>query len=124
MPTSGEAAGTVDLTALVQGVIALTRPGWKDGAEGRGARIDLVTDLQDAPPVRGSETALREALVNLVLNAVDAMALGGRLSLATRPRQGGVELALEDTGEGIVEGAQGRGFDPFVPACWAKRMGL
>src|SRR6266571_4155169 len=103
MPTSGEAAGPVDMTALVQDVIALTCPRWKDEAEGRGARIDLVTDLQGAPPVRGSETALREALVNLVLNAVDAMPLGGRLSLATRPREGGVELALEDTGEGIAE---------------------
>ncbi len=123
-PTSGEAAGPVDMTALVQDVIALTRPRWKDEAEGRGARIDLVTDLQDAPPVRGSETALREALVNLVLNAVDAMALGGRLSLATRPREGGVELALEDTGEGIAEGAQGRVFDPFFTTRSPKRMGL
>src|SRR6266542_2480210 len=123
-PTSGEAAGPVDMTALVQDVIALTRPRWKDEAEGRGARIDLVTDLQDAPPVRGSETALREALVNLVLNAVDAMARGGRLSLATRSREGGVELALEDTGEGIAEGAQGRVFDPFFTTRSPKRMGL
>src|SRR6266542_414067 len=123
-PTSGEAAGPVNMTALVQDVIALTRPRWKDEAEGRGARIDLVTDLQDAPPVRGSETALREALVNLVLNAVDAMARGGRLSLATRSREGGVELALEDTGEGIAEGAQGRVFDPFFTTRSPKRMGL
>jgi len=124
MPTSGEAAGPVDMTALVQDVIALTCPRWKDEAEGRGARIDVVTDLQGAPPVRGSETALREALVNLVLNAVDAMPLGGRLSLATRPREGGVELALEDTGEGIAEGAQGRVFDPFFTTRSPKRMGL
>jgi len=123
-PTSGEAAGPVDMTALVQDVIALTRPRWKDEAEGRGARIDLVTDLHGAPPVRGSETALREALVNLVLNAVDAMALGGQLSLATRPREGGVELTLADTGEGIAEGVQGRVFDPFFTTRSPKRMGL
>ena len=123
-PTPDEAARPVDMTALVQDVIALTRPRWEDEAEGRGARIDLVTDLQGAPPVRGSETALREALVNLVLNAVDAMPLGGRLSLATRPREGGVELTLEDTGEGIAEGAQGRVFDPFFTTRSPKRMGL
>ncbi len=123
-PPSGEAAGPVDMTALIQDVIALTRPRWKDEAEGRGVRIDLVTDLRSAPPVRGSETALREALLNLVLNAVDAMPQGGRLSLVTRPRGGGVELALEDTGEGIAEDVRSRIFDPFFTTRSPKRMGL
>lgn len=123
-PTPGEATGPVDMTALIQDVIALTRPRWKDEAEGRGACIDLVTDLGSAPPVLGSETALREALRNLVLNAVDAMPRGGRLSLVTRPREGGVELALEDTGEGIAEDVRSRIFDPFFTTRSPKRMGV
>src|SRR6266542_2883438 len=122
--TSGDAAGPVDMTALIQVVIALTRPRCKDEAEGRGACIDLVTDLRSAPPVLGNETALREALLNLVLNAVDAMPRGGRLSLVTRPREGGVELALEDTGEGIAEDVRSRIFDPFFTTRSPKRMGL
>lgn len=123
-PASDETAAPVDVIALLQDVIALTRPSWKDEAEGRGARIEMVTDLEGAAPVRGSETALREALVNLVLNAVDAMPQGGRLSLATRPREGGVELTLEDTGEGIAEDVRGRVFDPFFSTRSPQRIGL
>ncbi len=123
-PASGEAPAPVDVSGLLKDVIALTRPSWKDEAEGRGARIEAVTDLEGAPPVRGSETALREALVNLVLNAVDAMPRGGRLTLATHAREGGVEITVEDTGEGIAEDVQGRVFDPFFSTRSPERMGL
>ncbi len=123
-PTSGEAAGTVDLTALVQDALAQARPRCKDEPEGRGAPVDIVTDLRSSPSVRGNATALRDALVSLVLNAVDAMPHGGRLHLATRARDAGVELTLTDTGEGIPEDLRSRVFDPFFTTRSATRMGL
>jgi signal transduction histidine kinase len=123
-PASDEPAGPVDMAALARDVIALTRPRWS-GEEGEpGAAIDVVPDLRSAPPVRGSETALREMLVNLVMNAVDAMPAGGRLTLSTRLVEGGVELAVEDTGEGIAEEVRGRVFDAFFTTRSPKRMGL
>jgi signal transduction histidine kinase/CheY-like chemotaxis protein len=125
VPASGEDAGLVDLAALVRDVIAVTRPRFLEGKpEGSGVGIDVVADLQSVSPVRGSETALREMLVNLVLNAVDAMPAGGQLTLSTRPLQGGVELVIEDTGEGISEDARGRVFDAFFTTRSPKRMGL
>ena len=123
-PASGEAAGPVDLVALVRDVIALTRPRWEDEREEPGVGIDVVADLQSVPPVRGSETALREMLANLVLNAVDAMPAGGQLTVSTRPLESGVELMIEDTGEGISEDARGRVFDAFFTTRSPKRMGL
>jgi len=123
-PTSGEAVGPVEVTPLLQDVVALTKPGGKDEAEGRKARIDVVTDLRGTAPVRGNAAALREALANLVLNAVDAMPEGGRLSLVTRSRDGGVELLLEDSGEGIPDDVQGRIFDPFFTTRSPQRLGL
>jgi signal transduction histidine kinase/CheY-like chemotaxis protein len=123
-PAAGEAAGPVDMAGLVRDVIAVMRPRWKDEQEGPGAGIDVVADLQSVPPVQGSESALREMLVNLVVNAVDAMPPGGQLTLSTRPIESGVELVIEDTGEGISEDARGRVFDAFFTTRSPKRMGL
>jgi signal transduction histidine kinase len=123
-PVPDALASPVDLAALVRDVLALTEPRWKEEAEGPGAGIDVVIDVRSAGPVRGSEPALREMLVNLVMNAVDAMAGGGRLTLATRPLEDGVELVVEDTGEGIKEEVRARVFDAFFTTRSPRRMGL
>jgi signal transduction histidine kinase/CheY-like chemotaxis protein len=123
-PTPAEVTDAVDVTALIEGVVAHTRSRWKDAMEARGARIEVSTDVSGAPVVRGSEAALREALTNLVLNSVDAMPGGGRLAVRAGPRDGGVEIALEDTGEGIPESARPRVFDPFFSTHTPERMGL
>jgi len=74
--------------------------------------------------VRANASALRDAVMNLVLNAVDAMPRGGRLRVATRPHDAGAELVVEDTGEGIPEDARRRAFDPFFTTRSPQRMGL
>jgi signal transduction histidine kinase len=124
VPPPGEEVGAVDVAALVEKTLASTRPRWKDEPEGRGATIDLVTDFGSAAPVRVNASALRDTVVNLVLNAVDAMPRGGRLSVATRPHEAGVELVFEDTGEGIPEDTRRRAFDPFFTTRSPQRMGL
>jgi signal transduction histidine kinase len=114
----------VDLVAVVQDALALTRALWKDEAEARGARIDVVTDLARVPPVQGQAAALREAVMNLILNAVDAMPLGGRLELSARGVDEGVELQVSDTGEGMPEDVRRRIFDPFFTTRAPHRTGL
>src|SRR5437867_1107845 len=108
-------APPADAVALRRDVVAATRAEGRTDGEPGEASIDLVSDLRSAPPVRGSAPALREALAGLVQNALDAMPHGGRLTVAARPREGGVELAVVDTGEGIADEARTRGFDPFFP---------
>jgi signal transduction histidine kinase len=121
---AGETSERLDVRALVEDVIAQTAPRWKDEALARGGPIELSTDLEGAPLIEGNGPALREALANLVLNAVDAMPRGGRLGVAARARDGGVQITVEDTGDGIPEDAQGRVFDPFFTTRLAERMGL
>ncbi len=68
------------------------------------------------PAVRGSSHDLQQLLVNLILNAVDAMPKGGRLTISTAPHivdPPGVEIRVEDTGEGIARENLRRIFDPF-----------
>ncbi len=119
-----EAPAPVDPKALVQDALTLTRGLWKDEAEARGIRIEIVSDLEDTPAVLGSAAELREAVTNLVLNAIDAMPRGGRLSLATRQRDAGVEVAVTDTGEGMSEEVRRRVFDPFFSTRTPPRSGL
>ena len=116
--------GPIDVNALVHDAVTLTRGVWKDEAEARGVRIEVITDLEAAPAVRGNAAELREVVTNLVLNAIDAMPRGGQLGLSTRPRGGGVELAVTDSGEGMSEEVRRRIFEPFFSTRSPLRTGL
>jgi nitrogen-specific signal transduction histidine kinase len=121
---SDEPPALVDVNTLAQDAMTLTRPLWKDEAEARGVRVDVVTDLEEGPAVLGSATELREAVTNVILNAIDAMPQGGRLGLATRSRDGGVEVTVSDSGEGMSEETRRRIFEPFFSTRTPTRSGL
>jgi CheY-like chemotaxis protein len=90
-----------------------------------GPDITLEIDLQDgAAPVLSDRTQLELAVLNLAINARDAMPEGGRLTIATRVAHivagqsdlqpdDYVELRVTDTGEGMSPGVMERAFDPF-----------
>ncbi len=70
----------VDMNALVQQVVDLTRARWSDMAQQRGTVIEMGTELApDVPTIMGADNEIREALINLIFNAVDAMPDGGPL---------------------------------------------
>jgi len=74
----------VELNALVKQVIDLTRARWHDLPEQRGIVIDVKAELcPDLPAIQGAESEIRDALTNLVFNAVDAMPEGGTLTCRT-----------------------------------------
>jgi signal transduction histidine kinase/CheY-like chemotaxis protein len=114
----------VDLNRLVEDAVTLTRPRWKDESEARGVRVELVTDLREPAPVLGNVADLREMATNLILNALDAMPNGGRLTLATRRHADRVELVVADTGVGMPEEVRRRAFDPFFTTRAPQRSGL
>jgi signal transduction histidine kinase len=75
----------VALNRLVQQVIDLTRARWGDQPQQRGVTIELRTELAaDLPNIAGVESEIRDALTNLIFNAVDAMPHGGVLTIRTR----------------------------------------
>ncbi len=74
-------------------------------------RLDLAPDLR---PVKGDPAALSHALMNLCVNAVDAMPEGGTLTLRTRNEEGGrVRLEVVDTGGGMPAEVLEKALDPF-----------
>jgi len=77
-----------------------------------------VTCFPDVPQLRIDEVLMRQALGNLVQNAVEAMPSGGRLTVSAdlRPplgRRREVELRVSDTGAGIPQDRVGKVFLPF-----------
>lgn len=108
--------GPVKLDDLVQQAMDLTRPRWRDQALGRGVEIQFSLDLQRVPTVLGSESELREMLVNLIFNAADAIATGARagtIFCRTLSRNGSAVLQVVDTGCGMPEEVRMRCFEPF-----------
>ena len=115
----------VSVDQLLLDVREITRPRWKSRAESEGVHISLELQLgSDEARVMGDESELREVLVNLVFNAVDAMPQGGTLTLSTRESAGTVEIAVADTGTGMTEEVRSRVFDPFFTTKGKAGMGL
>ena len=76
----------VDLGPLLEQVVEIARPRWKDEAQARGALIGVTLALEPVSPVRGNAAELREVFLNLLLNAVDAMPAGGTVTLGVAPQ--------------------------------------
>ena len=119
---------------LIEQVINLTHARWSDLPQQRGVVIQLQTELApDLPDIMGSEVEIRDALTNLIFNAVDAMPEGGTLTLRTRvlasggtgadaTRQVCVEVA--DTGIGMDDETRRRCLEPFYTTKGERGTGL
>jgi signal transduction histidine kinase len=114
----------VDLNQLAQEVLELTRPRWHNEALLRQIRIDTALDLGTIRPVAGELAPLREVLMNLLLNGIDAMPEGGRLILKTWMTGLDVHCSVSDTGSGMSEEVRHRALDPFFTTKGPKSTGL
>ncbi|HYG10463.1 MAG TPA: ATP-binding protein, partial [Pyrinomonadaceae bacterium] len=114
----------VAVDQLLLDVSEITRPRWKDHAEAASVHINLELKISSKALVLGDESELREVLVNMVFNAVDAMPAGGTLTLATREAGGAVEISVADTGTGMSDEVRSRIFDPFFTTKGKAGMGL
>ncbi len=123
----------VALNSLIQHVVELTRPRWSDVPQKKGLMIRLQLDLDEAlPEIMGSEGEIRDALTNLIFNAVDAMPDGGTLTLRTRQETSGrgtqiekrVWVEVADTGVGMDEATRQRCLEPFYTTKGERGTGL
>jgi PAS domain S-box-containing protein len=117
----------VDMNRLVPQVVDLTRARWSDMAQQRGIAIETRTELApDLPSIMGADNEIREALTNLIFNAVDAMPNGGPLILRTRlmPERGVVQVEVVDGGIGMDEETRRRCLEPFFTTKGERGTGL
>ncbi len=109
---------TVDVNALLHGMIDLLEYSLGDG-------VALSTQLApDLPAVRVDPGQLENALMNLALNACDAMHGNGRITFSTACKiPGAIEIAVGDTGYGIAPELLNRVFEPFFTTKAAGKGG-
>ena len=118
------ALGPVDLNEIIDDVVELSAPRWRDEPLARGVTIHLRVDRGELMPTMASAPALRQVFMNLVVNAVEAMPAGGVLTLRTGSDASGVHCAVSDTGVGMSEEVRRRALEPFQTTKGPKTRGL
>jgi signal transduction histidine kinase/ActR/RegA family two-component response regulator len=114
----------VSIDQILLDVSEITRPRWKDRAEAANVQISLDLQIRSKASVMGDESELREVLVNMVFNAVDAMPDGGQLTLGAFDIDESVVIMIADTGSGMPAEVKSRIFDPFFTTKGKAGMGL
>lgn len=104
---AGAERSRVDLHALLQDLLVLTRQQFLKG------QVAVELSGEGAPPVAGEAEQLKQAFLNLLLNAQQATAAGGRVTLAVEAADAGVLVRVADSGQGIAAPNLPRIFNPF-----------
>jgi len=116
----------VDLNRTIEQVVDLTRARWSTMPQERGVVVRMKTILEpDLPSILGSEGEIRDALANLILNAVDAMPAGGTVSVRSRAlTPDKVCIEVSDTGIGMDDATRSHCIEPFFTTKNARGSGL
>ena len=106
-PSKGQSVAT-DVNHLIESVLALSNKRLEHG------RVQVQAQLQpDLPPILGVPDQLTQVLLNLVINAIEAMPEGGELNLGTAIDTGWLRIGVRDTGPGISPDEAAKIFEPF-----------
>ncbi|AOF86553.1 sensory box protein [Hydrogenophaga sp. RAC07] len=121
--------GFVQPGKLVLQALELTKARWRTQSQMSGVTIEVETDLvSPCPDILVMEAEVRDAVMNLILNAVDAMPSGGQLTVATRVVANGgldrLEIEVRDTGVGMDEETSRRCIEPFFTTKGDQGSGL
>jgi PAS domain S-box-containing protein len=113
------------LNPIIEEVLDLTKPRWRDEAESEGKRYEIDWQPGTPPPVVGSAGDLQAALVAMVFNALEAQPKGGRITIRTGDdRDLNALITVRDEGEGIAQEFLPRLTDGFYTTREDRQMGL
>ncbi|MHC4268478.1 MAG: hybrid sensor histidine kinase/response regulator [Planctomycetota bacterium] len=115
----------VDVKELAEEAIGFSMPRWKTISEASGISYKInKKGLEKVLEVMGNKTELRQVILNIINNSLDAMPDGGHLSFRTWNKDDKVFLSIIDTGEGMYEDIRKNIFDPFLTTKIPKGAGL
>lgn len=114
----------LDVNSIVKDAIEITKPKWRNDAQGKGIHIEVSSFLGEVPSVAGDASELREVIMNLIFNAVEAMPQGGTIEFRTFRKGGDVHIRIADTGIGMDEENRKKIFEPFFTTKPFSNTGL
>src|SRR6185503_12075763 len=114
----------LDVASLLNDAVEITRTRWQNEARTRGLEYEVKLDAEKGQSTYGSASELREVFVNLIVNAVDAMPRGGKLSINCVHADGRLKLKFSDNGMGMPDDVRQKIFEPFFSTKGAHGTGL
>lgn len=116
--------GPVDLADLITSSVEIARPKWQSSSATRKGRIEVEVINQGPVYVYGDAAELREVVLNMLFNAVDAMPEGGTIETGTRAEIDSACFWVADTGRGMPPDVVERIFEPFYTTKGEQGTGL
>jgi PAS domain S-box-containing protein len=116
----------VDVFDIINEALEFTMPRWKSEAQLKGIEYEVVTNNLVASKyyIKCNPSELREVIVNIVNNSIDAMPDGGKIEFSAKLDNESMILSISDNGMGIKEELRDKVFDPFFSTKDVKRSGL
>jgi len=114
----------LQVNAVIASALEFTRTKWDNEAIINGLGIKVRTRLASQKWVCCNETELREVLINLILNSIDAMPNGGIISITSEDVQDKVIITVIDTGAGMTKTEMDMIFEPFFSTKFERGTGL
>lgn len=115
---------SVNMHSLLEEVVILTRPRWRDGSRMQGILVEINLELAEEVYILGAAYDLRRAFTNLIFNSVDALPDGGVITIHSEVQNSSLVISVQDTGLGMTEETTERVFDPFFSTKGVKGTGL
>ncbi|WP_069650337.1 hybrid sensor histidine kinase/response regulator [Caloranaerobacter ferrireducens] len=112
------------LNSIVETSIDMARPKWNNIYAVKGKEFTLVKELNSNSYIYCDAHEIREVILNIILNAIDSMENGGKLTVTTYDRGDKAYVCIEDTGCGIPDEVKDRIFEPFFSTKESRGTGL
>jgi len=119
-----QSLNVINVNELIESSLEMIKPCLDEACETNNSNIEVIFTKNIVSPIKGNAADLREALVNILVNAIEAMTYGGQLTIATNQRNGWVVISISDTGIGMSEKVRKRVFDPFFTTKGLNGLGM